>query len=271
MEDILDSLPDTAEAASLTISVIQAIIFLVVGYIVAKLLAGFIRRQALKHDRIDDTVGSFLASAVLYLIMIVVFIAILQVFGFQATSLVAVLGAASLAIGLSLQGTLANVASGLMLVIVRPFKLGDYVDTGGASGTVTDMRLFTTRLTTPQNVEVVIPNSSVFNSTITNYSTHETRRLDITYGIDYGDDIDKAVGIILDTVAADGRALDDKEPRVHVVMLNDSSVDLQLRVWCRNEDFFQFKFALLKSVKEAFDRGGITIPYPHQVNVRGPE
>ena len=197
----------------------------------------------------------------------VVIIAVLQLFGFEATSLVAVLGATTLAIGLALQGTLSHVAAGVMLVLFRPYKLYEYVSIGGESGTVEDINLFFTQLVTPQNIQVIVPNGDAWGSTITNYSRKETRRLDITFGIDYDDDIDKAMTIILDVVKADERAKSEPEPWVRVTTLNDSSVDLQLRVWCNTGDYWEVNFSLLKKVKEAFDAGGITIPYPHQVEI----
>lgn len=245
----------------------KAILFLIVGFWVAGMIRKIIRKRVLASERLDDTLGIFFSSIAYYLIMVVVIIAVLQLFGFQATSLVAVLGAATLAIGLALQGTLSHVAAGVMLVIFRPYKLGQFVQIGGESGTVKEINLFFTELATPQNVEIIVPNGEAWGSTITNYSHHPIRRLDMTFGIDYGDDINKAIDIILEETRKDGRGHDDPEPWVRVVTLNDSSVDLQLRVWCLGTDYWEFQFALLKNVKEAFDAGGISIPYPHQVEI----
>lgn len=245
----------------------KALLFLIAGFWAAGLVRRTIRKRVLASERLDDTLGVFFSSIAFYLIMIVVIIAVLQLFGFQATSLVAVLGAATLAIGLALQGTLSHVASGVMLVIFRPYKLGQFVQIGGESGTVTEVNLFFTELVTPQNVEIIVPNGDAWGSTITNYSHYPTRRLDITFGIDYGDDIGKAMDIILQEVSKDDRGREEPEPWVRVVTLNDSSVDLQLRVWCLSSDYWELQFALLKTVKEAFDAGGISIPYPHQVEI----
>ncbi|MEP0521507.1 MAG: mechanosensitive ion channel domain-containing protein [Hyphomicrobiales bacterium] len=247
--------------------VAKAILFLIVGFWVAGLVRRIIRKRVIASERLDDTLGLFFSSIAFYLIMIVVIIAVLQLFGFQATSLVAVLGAATLAIGLALQGTLSHVAAGVMLVIFRPYKLGQFVEIGGEGGTVEEVNLFFTELTTPQNVKIVVPNGDAWGSTIANYSHHSKRRLDVTFGIDYSDDIDKATDIILEEVRKDGRGHAEPEPWARVVTLNDSSVDIQLRVWCLGSDYWEFKFALLKNVKEAFDAGGISIPYPHQVEI----
>lgn len=248
-------------------NVAKAILFLTAGFWAAGMVRRIIRKRVIASERLDDTLGLFFSSIAFYLIMIVVIIAVLQLFGFQATSLVAVLGAATLAIGLALQGTLSHVAAGVMLVIFRPYKLGQFVEIGGESGTVEEVNLFFTELTTPQNVKVIVPNGDAWGSTITNYSHNSIRRLDMTFGIDYGDDIDKAMTIILDEVRKDGRGHAEPEPWARVVTLNDSSVDIQLRVWCSSADYWEFRFALLKNVKEAFDAGGISIPYPHQVEI----
>ncbi len=247
---------------------IKALVFLIIGYIVAGIVERTIRRRVNASEHLDNTLGNFFASIAKWLILAVVVIAVLQVFGFQATSLVAVLGAATLAIGLALQGTLADIAAGVMLVVFRPFKLGDYIDTGGTSGTVRLLNLFVTELVTPDNVQIVIPNGKVWGSIITNYSAHDTRRLDLTFGIDYGDDADKAIALILGCAGADDRVLADPEPWVRVVNLNDSSVDLGVRLWCRSADYWELKFAMTKGVKETFDKEGISIPYPHQVEIR---
>jgi small conductance mechanosensitive channel len=200
-------------------------------------------------------------------ILIVVFVAVLGIFGIQATSLVAVLGAATLAVGLALQGTLSNLAAGFMLILFRPYKLGHYVDIGGTAGTVKDINLFVTELATGDNVQIIMPNGQAWGSVITNFSHHETRRVDLTFGIDYGDDADKAMQIILDLAAADARVLKEPAPWVRVTNLGDSSVDLTARLWCNAGDYWDIKFEMTKAVKEAFDRGGISIPYPHVVHI----
>ncbi len=268
----MDAIAEQAGAyGPLIANAIKAVIVLVLGWIAASALSGMTRRKVLSNENIDDTIGSFAASGVKWLVLLVVFIAVLQIFGIAATSLVAVLGAATLAIGLALQGTLSDLAAGVMLVIFRPYRLGQFVSIDGTSGTVKDLNLFITELVTPDNVQVIMPNGKAWGSIITNYSAHPTRRLDLTFGIDYGDDADKAIGVILKTAGADSRVHGDPEPWVRVVNLGDSSVDLGVRLWCDAGDYWELKFALTKQVKEAFDKNGISIPYPHSVEIQKSE
>jgi small conductance mechanosensitive channel len=246
---------------------VGALIVLVVGLRVAGWLGGLVRSIALKQENIDDTLGNFFGSMVRWAVTAAVFIAVLQVFGVPATSFVAVLGALTLAIGLSLQGALGNIASGVMIMIFRPYKLGDYVEAAGAAGTVKDINLFQTVLATPDNVQVMVPNSQAIDGVIKNYSGYSTRRVDVTFGIDYGDDIDKAIGIIKSIVDADKRIMRDPEPFAKVVNLGDSSVDIATRNWVDASDYWDVKFDLTRQIKEAFDQQGISIPYPHQVEI----
>ncbi|MBN9669251.1 mechanosensitive ion channel family protein [Roseibium aggregatum] len=252
----------------LIINAAKAVIVLIVGWILAGFLSGMVRRRIVSHPRIDDTIGGFAASIVRWLVLLVTLIAVLQLFGIQATSLVAVLGAGTLAIGLALQGTLSDIAAGVMLIIFRPYKLGQFVDIGGTSGTVKDLNIFVTELVTPDNVQIILPNGKAWGTVITNFSAHSTRRLDLSFGIDYGDDADKAIQIVLDVAGADERVHKDPEPWVRVTNLGDSSVDLGVRLWCDAGDYWELKFHMLKTVKEAFDAGGISIPYPHSVEIQ---
>lgn len=252
----------------LIINAAKALIVLILGWFLAGFLSALVRRRIVAHPQIDDTIGGFAASIVRWLILLITVIAVLQLFGIQATSLVAVLGAGTLAIGLALQGTLSNIAAGVMLIIFRPYKIGQYVSIGGTSGTVKDLSIFVTELVTPDNVQIILPNGQAWGAVITNFSAHSTRRLDLTFGIDYGDDADKAMQIILDAANADGRVHKDPEPWVRLTNLGDSSVDLGVRLWCDAGDYWELKFHMLKTVKEAFDAGGISIPYPHQVEIQ---
>ncbi|WP_422039831.1 mechanosensitive ion channel family protein [Roseibium sp.] len=252
----------------LIINAVKAVVVLIIGWIVAGMVSGLVRRRIVSHPQIDDTIGGFAASIVRWLILLVTLIAILQLFGIEATSLVAVLGAGTLAIGLALQGTLSDVAAGVMLIIFRPYKIGQFVDIGGTSGTVKDLNIFVTELVTPDNVQIIMPNGQAWGAVVTNYSAHDTRRLDLTFGIDYGDDADKAIQIILDVANADERVQKDPEPWVRVTNLGDSSVDLGVRLWCEAGDYWELKFHMLKAVKEAFDAGGVSIPYPHSVEIQ---
>lgn len=263
--EILDYLTDLGPVA---LNAIKALAVLVVGWFIAQVVSRFVRKQVNAQPSIDNTIGNFIAGIIRWAILIVVLVAVLGLFGIEATSIVAVLGAATLAIGLALQGTLSNVAAGFMLIVFRIYRLGQYVEVGGVSGTVVDLNLFFTELRTPDNVQIVVPNGQAWGAVVTNYSHHEQRRCDLLFGIDYGDDADKAMDIILDMAKSDDRVLADPEPWVRVTNLGDSSVDLTARLWCKAEDYWELKFALTKAVKEAFDKNGISIPYPHSVEIK---
>ncbi|WP_425471882.1 mechanosensitive ion channel family protein [Ruegeria sediminis] len=249
-------------------SAVKALIVLILGWIAAGAISGMVRRKINATPKIDPTLGNFSASVVKWVILAIVLIAVLGIFGIQATSIVAILGAASLAIGLALQGTLSDLAAGVMLVVFRPYKLGQFIDVGGTSGTVVDLNLFTTELVTPDNVQIIVPNGQAWGSIITNYSAHDTRRVDLVFGIDYNDSADKAMQIILDIAKSDSRIMSDPEPWVRVTNLGESSVDLTARLWCAASDYWDLKFELTKAVKEAFDSKGISIPYPHSVEIQ---
>ena len=248
-------------------SLALAALILIVGLIVAGGVRKAVRNAAVKSDRIDDTLGGFFSSIAYYGIMAIVVIAVLNRFGVETTSLVAALGAATLAIGLALQGTLSNLAAGVMIILFRPYKLGDFVEVAGQAGSVKDITLFTTELATGDNKKVIVPNGAAWGDVITNYSANDTRRVDFTFSIDYSDDIDKAMTIIKDTLNADERVHKDPAVFTAVMAHGGSSVDIVTRVWCASGDYWGVHFDAMKNVKEAFDKGGISIPYPHQVNV----
>jgi len=265
MQSVVDEL---GVYTPLVINVVKALVVIILGWIVAGALSGMVRRRVNASRNIDKTIGNFVASVVKWAILAMVLVAVLGIFGIQATSVVAVLGAATLAIGLALQGTLSDLAAGFMLILFRPYKIGQFVDIGGTAGTVQDINLFMTELVTPDNVQIILPNGKSWGSIITNFSAHDTRRVDLVFGIDYGDDADTAMGIILEQAAADERVLREPEPWVRVTNLGDSSVDLTTRIWCKASDFWDLKFSMTKAVKEAFDKGGISIPYPHSVEIQ---
>ncbi len=264
----MDAMDQMGALGPLIVNVVKALIVLVGGWIVAGVLARLAREKINKAPHIDPTLGNFAASLIKWGILTIVFVAVLGIFGIQATSIVAILGAASLAIGLALQGTLSDLAAGVMLVVFRPYRIGQYVDIGGTAGTVVDLNLFTTELVTPDNVQIILPNGKAWGAIISNYSHHPTRRLDLTFGIDYGDDADKAKQVILEVAQSDPRVHADPEPWVRVTNLGDSSVDLTARLWCDNAEYWDLKFTLIQKVKEAFDAAGISIPYPHQVEIQ---
>lgn len=255
-----------APLLAFAINVAEALVLLIIGFIATGWITRRVRERVIRSQRIDKTLGVFIASAVRYVLMIAIVIAVLQTFGFQVTSLVAMLGAASLAIGLALQGTLSNVAAGLMVLVFRPYRVGDFIETaGGHMGTVTDLNLFMTELTQPDGPLVFLPNAQTWGQPITNYSVNDKRRCDITFSIGRDADIDRAIDIVLGIVKADPRFISDPaEPWIRVVAIGDSSVELQLRAWCMAADMWEAKFATTRAVKEAFDSAGIAIPYPHR-------
>jgi len=234
--------------------------------IAALWLSGAVRRRivavGLKYDHLDDTLFSFLGSLARYGVLTIAGIFILGRFGIQTTSLVALLGAAGLAIGLALQGTLSHLAAGVMLILFRPFKLGDVVEAGGHSGTVKAITLFTTEIATPDNVQIIVPNGTIWSASITNYSVYDTRRIELILGVSYGADLSVAEETIRGVIAAEPRVRPTPEPFVKVTALNASSVDFTVRVWCASSEMFGLKADLTRAMKEAFDGAGIEIPFP---------
>jgi small conductance mechanosensitive channel len=244
------------------LSVIGALAMLLIGWALAKWAEKATRNALGRSSRIDLTLTSFLSSLAKYLVLVFTVIAVLNQFGVQTASLIAVLGAAGLAIGLAMQGTLSNIAAGVMLLIFRPFRIGDYVEVSGQSGTVASINLFITEITTPDNKQIIVPNSNIWGQSVVNYSYHDTRRLDLQVGVGYGDDVDLAMRIISEILEAESRALKEPEPLVVVGNLGDSSVDLTIRVWVTAADYWPMKFDLTKRIKQAFDAKGIGIPFP---------
>ena len=268
-----DSIAGTVDAviglvAAYGLNVVAAIVTLIVGWIAAGWCSRMVRRVLSRTDKVDAMLGGFFASFVRYGILAFTVIAVLSRFGVQTASFIAVLGALGLAIGLALQGTLSNVAAGVMILLFRPFKAGDYVDAGGLAGTVKSVTLFATELCTPDNIQIIAPNGQIWNSAIKNYSFHATRRVDFLFGIGYSDNIDAAMDLILATANADERVHQDPAPMVAVGELADSSVNIILRVWCTASDYWSLKFDLTKTIKQRFDDEGIEIPFPQrQVHV----
>ena len=242
--------------------VVLAAVILIVGFYLAGFLRRRITRLAESSRHFDNTMGRFLANVVRYGILALTIIFVLQNFGFQTASLVALLGAAGLAIGLALQGVLSGVASGVMLVVFRPIKVGDFVEVNGKMGTVMDISIFTTELATLDNVQVIMPNTAVWSNTITNYSIYDTRRAQWVFGVSYGANLARAEEIIRETIMADPRSLSDPEPFLQVNNLGDYSVDFLVRFWVSSADYWQYQADMKRKVKEALDAGGIEIPFP---------
>ncbi len=243
-------------------NVLSAIAILVVGFLVARVASRRIHAIGEKHAHLDVTLFGFLGNITRYVILGFTGLFVLNTFGVQTTSIVAVIGAAGLAIGLALQGTLSNVAAGVMLILFRPLKVGDFVEVNGVMGTVKEITLNYTEISSIGNVMVVVPNSEVWGNTIKNYSVYPTRRAEWTFGVGYGANLADAEKIIRETILADERSHADPEPFIQVNELGASSVDFLVRVWCDAEDYFQYQADMKRRVKEALDAGNIDIPFP---------
>ena len=253
---------------SYTMSVVGAVLILAIGWLLTQLLGKWSFAALSRVRGVDATVAGFLSNFVRYVLMAIVIVMVLGQFGVQTASIVAALGAVGLAIGLALQGTLQNIAAGIMLLVLRPFRVGDYIDTGSVNGIVQFIGIFTTEFKTPDGLYRVAPNSLLWNVQITNFSRMPTRRFDFNVGIGYEDDIDRAIEIMLGIVHEDKRVLADPPIETFVNELADSSVNLTLRYWTVSADFWPTSRDVIKKVKIAFDKEGITIPYP-QVTYSG--
>jgi len=245
----------------------SAALILILGLWLAFFISRLARKKAIEHPRIDTTLGSFLSLMIRYALIILVLIVVLQQFGVQTTSLVAVLGASALAIGLALQGTLTNVASGIMIAIIRPYHIGDFVEVNGKEGTVTELDLFFTRLRSTDERVVLVPNGQAASNPIINHTQRGRRRCIITIGIGYEDDIDRALQIMRDLMTRDPRAAAEPPAWFGVKELADSAVIVEGRASVPSEAHRVYKADLTKLIKEAFDREGIEIPYPHAVQI----
>lgn len=245
------------------LNVIAALVILLVGQWLAKQV-GRATKRVMNRRNVDPTLINFTASLVYYGALAFVLIAALNRLGVQTASLIAILGAAGLAIGLALQGSLSNFAAGVLMIIFRPFNVGDFIEGGGTMGTVEEIQLFTTTIVTPENATVIVPNSKLGGDNITNFTAKPRRRVEAIVGISYSDNIDQARQSILDEIARDTRILADPAPSVSVIALADSSVNLQVWVWAATPDFLAVKLALPELVKKRLDAEGITIPFPQQ-------
>lgn len=243
------------------VNIISAVLILFVGNLIVKGIANSVAK-ILNNKEMDKAVVDFIHALVRYLLFVIVLIAALSRIGVQTASVVAVIGAAGLAVGLALQGSLSNFAAGVLIVAFRPFKSGDYVEIGGVAGSVSSIQIFQTVLTTPDNKMVIVPNASVIGGAITNYSRHDTRRIDHVIGVSYGADLQKTKQVITKVLEADERILKEPSITVGVVALADSSVNFVVRPWCRTEDYWNVYFDTLQAIKEELDKEGIEIPFP---------
>jgi len=261
LQAIMTQLSSVVSAYGL--KVIGAILVLIVG----RALAGWVRRatrRALEHASVDATLIPFISGLVYTLAMVFVVVAVLGLFGIPTASFIAVLGAAGLAVGLAMQGTLSNFAAGVMLLVFRPFRVGDLVEVAGTLGVVKEIGIFATHLDTPDNVRVIISNGSVYGEKISNYTANEIRRVDLTVGVSYGDDLELAKRTILDVVNRHENVLKDPAPQVEVVKMGDSSVDFVVRPWCATEHYWRVHFDLTQGCKEGLEASGCSIPFPQR-------
>ncbi len=245
------------------LKVIGAIIILIVGRIAAGLISRGVRKT-MTRARVDPALTGFMGKLAYFAVFAFAFVAALEAFGVKTTSFIAVLGAAGLAIGLALQGSLSNFASGVMILLFRPFKIGDYVSAGGVTGTVVEISVFTTIFHTPDNQRIIVPNGAVMGGNITNVTALDTRRVDLVASIGYGDDIDKAKQLFLSLCQNHPLVHAEPEPVVKVMELADSSVNLMVRPWCNTSDYWDVYFDLTEQIKKSCDEHGLNIPFPQQ-------
>jgi small conductance mechanosensitive channel len=245
------------------IKITVAVAIFIVGRLIAKMVARFTKRM-MKRAKLDDMLTAFLGNILYVALLVVVVIAALDQLGVQTTSLIAVFGAAGLAVGLALKDSLSNFSSGVMLIVFRPFKVGDFIEAAGQAGVIEEVRIFSTIMKTGDNREIIIPNSHIYSGPIINVSARPTRRIDMVFGIGYDDDIRRAKELVNAAFAADERILQDPAPAVAMVELADSSVNFNVRPWVKTADYWAVRSDLMERIKLSFDENGISIPYPQR-------
>lgn len=268
LNGLLESTPEWIETAQellakFGLKVIAALLIFIIGRWVAKMIKTVLKK-AMERTKVDAAVVGFTTSLVHAAVMVFVVLAALGQVGIQTTSFIAVLGAAGLAVGLALQGSLANFASGVLIIIFRPYKIGDFIEAGGATGVVKEIHIFTTSMTTVDNKLEIVPNAKVMSDKITNYTSEGTRRVDLTACISYGDSIDTAKAAMEDVLANNALVLKSPEPFVGVAAMNDSSIDLAVRPWVKSADYWTAFFELNEAIKKRLEAEGLTIPFPQQ-------
>ena len=245
-------------------NILLAIVILLIGLWLANKIRNIIVSFSLKHNQFDDTLFRFLGSMARYIVLAFVFIAVLNRFGVQTASIIALLGAAGLAVGLALQGAMSNLAAGVMLLIFRPYKVNDFIEAAGRFGKVTEIDMFTTILQTFDNQQIIIPNSQIWGAQIINHSHHPIRGVDMRFGVAYGENTDKARQVIDAVLAGHPHILKDPAPFVEVETLNNSSVDFLVRPFCHGEHYFDILYTVPELIKKALDENNIEIPFPHR-------
>ena len=265
MEEYIEYLKELV--VEFTPKILVALAILIIGLIIIKVIVKA-SRKVMDKGGIDLTLQKFLGNLVGWGLKILLIIAVISKLGVETTSFAAILAAAGLAVGLALQGSLANFAGGVLIMIFKPIKLGDLVEAQGEIGVVKEIEIFTTKLTGLSNKEIIIPNGTLSNGNIINYSTEGTRRVDLTFGVDYAADIKQTKDVLMSVITSHPKVLKDPAPAVTVSELADSSVNFAVRPWCKTEDYWTVFFDVTESTKIALDKAGIDIPYPHQVNVK---
>lgn len=253
----------TTTGLELGITIAKATAVFVIGRFIARLVMRAASRLADSVD-LDPLLERFMLNLLNILLTVFVIIAALTMLGFEMTSVVAVLGAAGLAVGLALQGSLSNFASGVLIVFFKPYRVGDFIEGGGVAGTVNEVTIFNTILTSPDNRRIVVPNASITSSAIVNYSIMETRRIDLTIGVGYNDDLKQAEAVLRRLVEADERILKDPATTIAVAELADSSVNFVVRPWVKTSDYWPVHFDLMREIKLGLDEAGISIPFPQR-------
>ena len=259
MEQLLNKLIE--RGSTFGIKLIAAIAIFIIGRIIAKGIRKLIVKVMDKR-KVDKTISSFISSLTFSALLVFVILAALSQLGIQTTSFMAIIGAAGLAIGLALQGSLSNFASGFLIILFKPFKVGDYVDAGGVSGIISKISVFTTEINSLDNKKIIVPNSQIMNGTIINYTAEKTRRVDLVFGVGYNSDLKRVKDILLGIIEKHELIQKNPEPFIRLGNLNDSSLDFTVRVWTKTENYWDVFFDLTEQAKEEFDKNGINIPFP---------
>ena len=247
--------------------IITALVILIVGLWLAKIITKYVQKLMIKRG-MDETLTKFLSDLVNWTLKALLFVTVISQLGVPATSFVAILGAASLAVGLALQGSLANFAGGALIMIFKPFKVGDLIEAQGELGVVKEIQIFVTKLLNPQNKLIIIPNGTLSNGNITNYTEEGKLRIDLTFGVSYDSDIKQTKDVLLEVLTSNEKVLKDPAPTVNVSELADSSVNFAVRPWAKPEHYWDVYFETTENVKKALDKAGIEIPYPHSVEIQ---
>lgn len=246
------------------LQVIGALVILILGWVASNWFSRRVEKLTRRSERIDNTLGPVFVKTTRIFVLVITVLVVLNQFGIETASIIAVLGTIGLAIGLALQGTLSNIASGIMLLVLRPFEVGDTVDIGGTQGIVEEIGLFVTEMNSFDNIAITMPNSKVWGNKIENFTRNDTRRVDMEIGIHYDDNVEVAMELIKEELNADDRVLPEPKPLVAVGNLADSAVIIRVRPWTKTENLWPLRYDLFKKIKDRFDKEGITIPYPQR-------